>query len=238
MSCLTGTVYPVNHQFGEPIVFPFLHLFFVFFRWRVFILEQYHYRGILSFCCFICILLLLIFCLSFSVSPFLCPLFWVSFSVCLLFCLSPFLCVSFSVCLLFSVSPVLCVSFSLFPFLCLLFSVSQSLSVCIVLCYYSLLNSLAPKTTPCWIFFALLELFRPVRILSPGIFPLEFFPLLIFIPCWNFPPALPYSISFVFPSSFSHVLVSFLINQSSIFPIITYYPKLSPSDNTLPDPPP
>lgn len=40
--------YPVTHQFGEPIVF--------FFAGGFFILEQD--LGILSFCCFICILLL------------------------------------------------------------------------------------------------------------------------------------------------------------------------------------
>lgn len=114
-------------------------------------------------------LLSLFFCVFFSVSPFLCPLFCVSFSVCLLFCVSPFL----------------CVSFSLFPFLCLLFSVSQSLSVCVVLCYWSLLNSLTPKTTPCWI------LFRPVGTFSPcwNSFPWNLSPVGI-LPLLNFNPLL------------------------------------------------
>lgn len=182
-SCLTGTVYPVTHQFGEPIVFPFLHILFFIGEWRLFRLEQD--LGILSFCCFMCILLLLLlfFCLSFSVSPFLCLLFSVSFFLssflCSLFCVSFFLCVSFSLCLFFSVSfsvsPLLCLSASLCPSIplsvyCSLLSVSVKFSG-------SKNNPLLDSFSPCWNFFALLESFPLLEF-----FPLEFFPLLIFNP--------------------------------------------------------
>lgn len=154
---------PVTHRFGEPIVFPFPHILFFIGECRLFRLEQD--LGILSFCCFICILLLLllllIFCLSVSVSRFLCLFF------CVLFSLSPFLCLLF--CVSFSLSPFLS------PFLCLLFCVSftVSFSLCPLLClsislsvYCSLLLSVSvifsgSKNNP------LLDFFRPVGTFSP-----------------------------------------------------------------------
>lgn len=202
-------------------------------------LEQCHYLGILSFCCFMCILLLLIVVIVDLLSLFFCLSFSVSLFLCLLFCVSPFLCVSFFFCLLFSVS------FSVYPFLCLLFCVSfpllsTSLCLSIPLSVYGSLLLVSvkfsdSKNNPLLDFFRPVEILSPVGILSPVDLqsPVKILPLLEFSPCsavFHF---------FVFPSSFPTYSYPFLsINHPSIFPIITYYPKLFPSDNTLPDPPP
>lgn len=231
-------MYPVTHQFGEPIVFFFLHNSF-FFRWRFFhagagtgyfILLLFHMYtvvviGVLLSLFSVSFLLYILSCVSFSVSPFLCVSFSVSFS------LSPFLY------LLFSVSPFLCLHFSvsssLSPFLCLSIPLSVYCSLLLVSVIFS-----DSKNNPLLELFALLEFFpldsfpwnlSPVELQSP----VKILPLLEFSPC-----SAVFHFS-VFPSSLPTYSYPFLsIIHPSIFPIITYYPKLCPSDNTLPDPPP